>query len=40
MKNPDANSLYVLVCSLVATVISLPTFWYLSTAYAAPGLIA
>lgn len=41
MKNPDANSLYVLLCSLAATVISLPAAWYFAAAaYAAPGLVA
>jgi hypothetical protein len=41
MKNPDANSLYVLICSLCATVISLPAVWYFSAAaYAASGLVA
>ena len=33
MKNPDNNSLYVLVYSLAATVISLPAVWYF-TAFA------
>jgi hypothetical protein len=41
MTNPDASSLYVLVCSLCATVISLPAVWYFtSAAYASSGLIA
>ena len=41
MTNTDANSLYVLVCSLTATVISLPAVWYFTAAaYAAPGLVA
>jgi hypothetical protein len=41
MAHTDANSLYVLVSSLVATVISLPEVWYFSAAaYAAPGLVA
>ena len=38
MKNPDANSLYVLVCSLAATVMSLPAVWYFAAT--APGLVA
>jgi hypothetical protein len=41
MPNPDNNSLYVLICSLAATVISLPAVWYFAAAaYATPGLIA
>jgi hypothetical protein len=41
MMNPDNNSLYVLILSLCATVISLPAVWYFATAaYAAPGLVA
>ena len=41
MNTADTNSLYVLVCSLAAAVISLPAVWYLSAAaYAAPGLVA
>jgi hypothetical protein len=41
MTNTDANSLYVLVCSLAATVISVPAVWYFSAvAYASSGLIA
>jgi len=40
MTNPDANSLYVLVASLVATVISLPAVWYFSAAAYAAGLVA
>ena len=41
MTNPDNNSLYVLVCSLTATVISLPAVWYfVAAAYAAPALVA
>ena len=38
MTNPDTNSLYVLICSLAATVMSLPTVWYFSAT--APGLVA
>jgi hypothetical protein len=41
MTHTDANSLYVLVSSLFATVISLPAVWYFTAAaYAAPGLVA
>jgi len=41
LDSPDANSLYVLVGSLLATVISLPVVWYFaSAAYAAPGLVS
>jgi hypothetical protein len=41
MTNTDTNSLYVLICSLTATVISLPAAWYFAAAaYAAPGLVA
>jgi hypothetical protein len=41
MAHTDTNSLYVLVSSLVATVISLPAVWYFSAAaYAASGLVA
>jgi hypothetical protein len=41
MTHTDANSLYVLICSLAATVISLPAVWYFTAvAYAAPGLVA
>jgi hypothetical protein len=41
MTHTDANSLYVLICSLAATVISLPAVWYFtSAAYAASGLVA
>ena len=36
----DTHSLYVLVVSLLGTVISLPTVWYFAeTAYAASGLV-
>ena len=38
MTNTDTNSLYVLICSLTATVISLPAAWdFAAAAYAAPG---
>jgi len=41
MTRTDTNSLYVLVCSLAATVISLPAVWYFTaTAYVASGLVA
>jgi hypothetical protein len=36
MTHTDTNSLYVLVCSLAATVISLPAVWYAT----ASGLVA
>jgi hypothetical protein len=37
----DTNSLYVLLVSLLGTVIALPAVWYFTAAaYAAPGLIA
>lgn len=39
--NTDANSLYVLICSLLATVISLPAVWYFTAAaYATSSLVA
>jgi hypothetical protein len=40
MKNPDAHTLYVLLASLVAALISLPAVWYFTAAYAASGLVA
>ena len=41
MTHTDRNSLYVLICSLAGTLISLPAVWYFTAAaYAAPGLIA
>jgi hypothetical protein len=37
----DNHSLYVLLISLLGTVISLPPVWYFTAAaYAAPGLVA
>ena len=37
----DTHSLYVLVVSLLGTVISLPLVWYFTeAAYAASGLVA
>jgi hypothetical protein len=37
----DTHSLYVLIVSLLGTVIALPVVWYITeTAYAAPGLVA
>jgi hypothetical protein len=37
----DPHSLYVLLVSLLGTVISLPAVWYFTeAAYAAPGLVA
>jgi hypothetical protein len=38
MTNPDTNSLYVLICSLTGTLISLPAVWYFAAV--APGLVA
>jgi hypothetical protein len=38
MTHTDTNSLYVLVCSLAATLISLPAVWYFAAT--APGLVA
>ena len=41
MTHTDSNTLYVLVCSLAATLMSLPAVWYFTAAaYAAPGLVA
>ena len=39
MNNPDANTLYVLISSLLGAVISLSFVWYSAAAYA-PGLVA
>ena len=37
----DTRSLYVLLVSLLGTVIALPLVWYITeAAYAAPGLVA
>jgi len=37
----DTHSLYVLIVSLLGTVIALPAVWYFTeAAYAAPGLVA
>ena len=37
----DTHSLYVLIVSLLGTVISLPPVWYFTeAAYAASGLVA
>jgi len=36
----DANSLYVLIASLLGAVISLPVVWYLVAASSTPGLAA
>jgi hypothetical protein len=33
MNTADTNSLYVLIWSLAATVISLPAVWYFAAAY-------
>ena len=41
LDNADAHSLYVLIVSLLGTVIALPAVWYVTeAAYAAPGLVA
>jgi len=40
MNHTDTQSLYVLVVSLLGSVISLPMVWYIIAAYAAPGLVA
>jgi len=41
MTYTDTHSLYVLIVSLLGTVISLPVVWYFTeAAYAAPGLVA
>ena len=40
-NHTDTNSLYVLLVSLLGTVIALPAVWYFTAAaYAAPGLVA
>ena len=37
----DAHSLYILIVSLLGTLIALPAVWYFTeAAYAAPGLVA
>ncbi len=37
----DTHSLYVLIVSLLGTVIALPAVWYFTeAAYGAPGLVA
>ena len=41
IEHTDTHSLYVLIVSLLGTVISLPLVWYITeAAYAAPGLVA
>ena len=40
MTHTDANSLYVLVCSLAATVTSLPAVWYFIAAAHTTGVVA
>jgi hypothetical protein len=41
LDNIDTHSLYVLIVSLLGTVIALPAVWYFTeAAYAAPGLVA
>ena len=40
-NHTDTHSLYVLLVSLVGTVIALPAVWYFTAAaYAAPALVA
>jgi hypothetical protein len=40
-NHTDTRSLYVLLVSLLGTVIALPLVWYITeAAYAAPGLVA
>ena len=40
-NHTDTHSLYVLLVSLLGTVIALPAVWYFTeAAYAAPGLVA
>ena len=37
----DTHSLYVLIVSLLGTLIALPAVWYFTeAAYAAPGLVS
>ena len=37
----DTRSLYILIVSLLGTLIALPAVWYFTeAAYAAPGLVA
>jgi hypothetical protein len=41
MNTTEAGSLYVLICSLIGTVISILAVWHFTAAaYAAPGLVA
>ena len=40
MKNPDSHTLYVLVASLFATLISLSAVWYFTAAAYAPVVLA
>jgi len=40
-NHTDTHSLYVLLISLLGTVIALPAVWYFTAAaFAAPGLVA
>ncbi len=39
MTNPDNNTLYVLISSLLGAVVSLSFVWYSAATYA-PGLVA
>ena len=40
MTNPDAHTLYVLVFSLLGTLISLPAVWYFTAAAYASAIVA
>jgi hypothetical protein len=41
IDHADNHSLYVLLVSLLGTIIALPAVWYFTeAAYAAPGLVA
>ena len=41
LDNTDTHSLYVLIVSLLGTVLALPAVWYFTeAAYAASGLVA
>jgi hypothetical protein len=40
-NHTDTHSLYILIVSLLGTLIALPAVWYFTeAAYAAPGLVA
>jgi hypothetical protein len=40
MRNPDAHTFYILVASLLPTVISLPAVWSFTAAAYASGMVA